>query len=341
MRKTFCCLFIVLFFVGCSSQKADDAKQKYNETRLLMGTVVQVDACYLPGEEIKVAEAYKLMWDRLGDISLRMSAYNPESDLSLLSKSYQNPIGFSDDFYKLLSDSVAYTEKSGGAFDITVRPLIDLWKKAGQLGTLPDNDAINKTKEAVGVHLIKFSEQNKIEVLNPNTRVDLGGIAKGYAVDEAARILRDNGIGNFLVDAGGDVYVGGLNCENSLWRIGIRNPRDKSKVVDVVQLTNAAVTTSGDYEQFYEVNGERWSHIVNPVTGYPPKGGIVSASVIAPTAAEADAYSTALSVLSIKKGIDLIDSLGKEYSGYLVSYKDGKVIPSKTMNYEAFRSHRH
>ena len=136
---------------------------------------------------------------------------------------------------------------------------------------------------------------NRIALGHPEARVALGAIAKGYAVDEAARILRENGVERFLVDAGGDVYVGGRNCEGNLWRIGIKDPRQPSRLIDVVEVTDMAVVTSGDYEQYYEIGGRRFSHIISPRTGYPQRDA-ASATVLAPSAQMADALATALAV---------------------------------------------
>ena len=125
-----------------------------------------------------------------------------------------------------------------------------------------------------------------------------------------------------MIDAGGDIYVGGRNCENKLWRIGVRDPRDKTKIIDVLELTDSAITTSGDYEQYHEVVGKQWSHIMNPLTGYPQEK-VSSATVIAPKASWADALSTALCVLGPQEGIALIEKRGEDFAG-LIMIKESK-----------------
>ena len=141
----------------------------------------------------------------------------------------------------------------------------------------------------------------------------MGGIAKGYALDEAARILRKSRVQNFHLDAGGDVYVGGKNCDQQLWRIGIRDPKSRDKIIDVVHVTDRAVATSGNYEQYYKVANQKWSHIINTVTGFPQKE-VVSSTVIAKSATDADALATAISVLGKSSGIKIIDGLKDDYA---------------------------
>ena len=162
----------------------------------------------------------------------------------------------------------------------------------------------------------------------------MGGIAKGYAVDEAARVFREKGIDSFFIDAGGDVYAGGRNCVGKPWRIGIRDPRDSKNIIDVVEVIDGAVATSGDYEQYYEIRNQRWSHIIDPSSGYPQKE-VISATVIAPSAMRADALATALCVLGVRLGTDHIDELGKKYASLMIIDKrtDGiKKISSHEYN---------
>jgi len=150
---------------------------------------------------------------------------------------------------------------------------------------------IRTAQNSLGVSSLAFLPGNQVRLTKKNVEIDLGGIAKGYALDEGARILRENGFRNFLIDAGGDVFAGGCNCESQPWKIGLRDPRNPQKVLDVLYLSNMAVTTSGDYERYYKISGQRWSHIMNPITGYPSQG-ILSTTVVAPVAQESDAFST-------------------------------------------------
>ena len=142
----------------------------------------------------------------------------------------------------------------------------------------------------------------------------IAGIAKGYAIDEAARIFRQYGVENFYIDAGGDVYAGGVNCSGEKWRIGLRHPSGDDELLDIIHVSNQAVTTSGNYAQFYEIEGRLYSHIIDPRTGFPQEY-VTSATVIAPTAETADALSTALCVLTPREGIELILSQDNRHEG--------------------------
>lgn len=285
---------------------------KYGETRHLMGTIVHLDVCQDKLEREQLQLAYKAAWERLEDISWRMNVYDDRSDVAKINHSNLEPVTVKADTYRLLEDAFKFSRFTNGAFDITVWPLIELWRAKEKEGVLPNEEEIKNVQKAVGSHNIKLLSDNRVVRLNPLTKIDLGGIAKGYAIDEAALIFKAHGINDFYIDAGGDVYVGGLNCKGEKWQIGIRDPSDPSKITDIIALSNAAVATSGNYSQFLEIGGKKWSHIINPVTGYPQEW-VSSATVIAPNATDADALATALTVLG-PKGIELIDRLGKKYA---------------------------
>ena len=217
-------------------------------------------------------------------------------------------------------------------------PLVSLWRNAQKSGALPTSKEILNAKASVGMNNIKLMPENMVEMLNPNTKIDLGGIAKGYAIDEIARVLRNHGFEDFFIDAGGDLYAGGNSCKGRPWKIGVRDPRDKSKIVDAISVSNAAVVTSGDYERFFEIDGRKWSHIINPVSGYPQKG-VASATVIAPNATMADALATSLCVLMPEKGTSLIESLGKGYASFVMTQGAGNtIIKYKSKRYMAINT---
>jgi len=266
-----------------------------------------------------------------------MSNYNDRSDVAKVNRSYGSPAEIGEDTYGVIKDSIKFSGLSGGAFDITVEPLIKLWQASAKNNVMPTADELALARSAVGVRNLDMMEDGRVQVLHEGTSINLGGIAKGYAVDEAARILRENGMENFMVDAGGDLYVGGNNCRGEPWHLGIRDPRDSTKILDVVLLRNASVVTSGDYERFYEVEGKKWSHIINPKTGFPVEH-VASATVIAPTAEDADALATAVCVLGAEKGVELLDSQGEGYSGLIVIRDDqGEITKHESAAYKKVR----
>lgn len=324
------CALSVLIGLACSPRPDGIREEgRYSETQLLMGTTVQIDVCYDEEHEEELPLAYAEVWERLGEIHWRMSSFNDISDVAKVNKAYEHPVEIGDDTYALIENSIGWQERTFGAFDITVWPLMHFWKEHHKKA-MPTPEEVAAVRESIGVHKIRMLPDSHVQISDPSVRIDLGGIAKGYAIDEAARILKENGFEQFLVDAGGDVYVSGSNCRGLPWHLGIKDPRSKKELLDIVALEDMAITTSGDYEQYVVIGNEKWSHIINPLTGYPQKG-VVSASVIAPTAEEADALSTAMTVLGPEKGVALIESLGEQY-GCLILYGDHPKELKKAMS---------
>ena len=331
-------MFIAVLMTGGCSRPVVSQPQRASQTKVLMGTYVTVDVCYRPVDEPALLSAYDDVWGRLRDVQAVMNNYDPRSEISRLSGSYPDPVSVGHDLYQVLESAVRLTELTQGGFDVTVSPLIHLWREKGAEGQLPSKVEISKAMDTVGSRFIQLLEGQQVRLLKPGISLDLGGIAKGYAVDEAARVLRSKGFQDFFIDAGGDIYVGGQSCNGRPWRIGIRNPAQKEQIIDIVEVRNQAVTTSGDYEQYVEINGQTYSHIIDPRTGYPQKG-IVSATVIAPITHEADALATALCVLPAQEGIKLIESMGDPYAALLIVSEPQidklKLIPS--LKYQEYR----
>ena len=327
--------FIIIFFFfasvffGCERKEEVVGKERYRETKLLLGTIVHVDVCGDKEAYPELNGIYHEIWQRLEGIHWRMSYFDERSDVSRINRSFPNPVFIGCDTYQLIKEAKKYSDMTYGTFDISVLPLVKLWKDAGLKGEHPTLDEVKRVKTRIGMDQILLHENCKVEVSSIDTQIDLSALAKGYAVDEAATIFRKYGVKDFFIDAGGDIYVGGHNCEGDLWRIGIRSPESKEKILKVVHVKDAAVTTSGDYEQFTMIGDQKWSHIVNPLTGFPWQS-VNSATVIAPTAREADALSTALCVLPANKGVALIDRLGEGYAAVLVGHSSGKqfILPS-------------
>ncbi|HOW36129.1 MAG TPA: FAD:protein FMN transferase [Candidatus Omnitrophota bacterium] len=321
MKKNIFFPLAAIFLVGCQNTNSLSPAVKYSESRPLFGTIVRLDICSDAGEEIAVQKAFARAWERLEDINRRMNVSNPEGDVGRVNRSYPAPVIVGADTYGLLEDSVKISQVTGGIFDVTIYPLTELWKKAEQENRIPAKAELLQARSSVGIKNIEFLTNNRVRLLNNQTKIDLGGIACGYAADEAGEILKGNGFKNFLVDAGGELLASGLNCQGKPWQVGIRDPFDTSKVIDVIELMNRAVSTSGSYERYYEIQERRWPRIINPITGFP-ETAVMSATVIAPTATEADALSTALCVLGGQRGIAFIDSLGSKRAAFIVESFD-------------------
>lgn len=333
--KNFTFLLIAIFLIaGCA--KKENFK-RYNERRLLMGTYVRVEVCQAKDERGNLAFTITDMWNRLEEIGWRMNVYDKRSDVTFINRSYTNSAIVEKDTIEVLEASFKYYGLTDGAFDISVWPLMRLWKEANKNNKLPSQEEIDTILESMGPEQIMFIGDDRVKKLHPLTEIDLGGIAKGYAIDEAARILKADGFNNFQVDAGGDIYVAGTNCDGDFWRIAIRDPRDAENFVDVLELSDQSLTTSGNYLQIMTIQGEDYSHIINPTTGYPEKD-VISASVVAPTAMEADALSTAISVLGKDRGTEVINVLGEDHMSLIITAnEDGGLQKHPSNHYDKFR----
>jgi thiamine biosynthesis lipoprotein len=207
-------------------------------------------------------------------------------------------------FLVTLGDSVS--RLTGGLFDITVAPLLEIWGFYTGEPHLPGAGEIARVEDLVDYTKVKISEDSII--IEPGMKVDLGGIAQGFAVDRAADILRQNHVKSAIIDIGGEILTIGRSPQNRPWRVGIRNPRGGG-VIETIDLQDSAVSTSGDYEKFLTIGNQRYPHILNPHTGLPARE-FASVTVCAEDAAFADAMSTAIAVMGPQRGIQFLDSLG-------------------------------
>ena len=277
----------------------------FSETRSIMGTTVTIEV--LATNEANALEYIDRAFDEIYHVDELMSSYKNESQLSILNR--QGHLDNADpDFVYVLERSKYYSGISDGAFDVTIKPILDLWSsKYSPGGTYmpPTTDEINETLQLVD-HSGIIIKGSSISLL-PNMNVILGGIAKGYSVDMAVESLVLNGITNGFVNAGGDGRFIGLNEQGVPWNIGLQNPDKSEEAVARMKLTNMAVATSGNYERYFS-DAAKVSHISDPRTGYSAQE-LISATVIADTAMDADALATAVFVLGEDKGIEMIEGL--------------------------------
>lgn len=327
---------LLLFLTGCG--RAAPLK-KFSESREMFGSIARLDVCYAPGQARALEETVVGIWTRFEDIHGRLSVYDPASDLNRINHSFPDAVTVGADTWTLINDAVYYNRLSGGQFDITIYPLLRLWKDSEHNGVLPTAEQIRAVQQLMGTDKFELLKGNQVRVLNPGVQLTIDSIADGYAGDEAARILRARGFVHFLVDTTGELYAGGHSCEGRPWQLGVKDPRDPfgGRMVDVLVLRDMAVTTSGNYEHFYTIGGKEYSHIISPRTGFP-REDVVSATVIAPNTEISDFLSTALCLLDSQKGIALIDTLGEGYAGMILVEDNGKLTPKASRNYKKYLS---
>jgi FAD:protein FMN transferase len=248
--------------------------------------------------DLKTAEeACTAAFARIAELDSIMSDYRRDSELNRLSaKSGGSPVHVSADLFRVLQRAQEVSRKSGGAFDVTAGPLINLWRQARKTGKLPDPQEIGRVRRLVGWQKMKLDARTRtVRLVVPGMKLDLGGVAKGYADDEAQRVLKQHGITRALVEMGGDIVVSGAPPDKDGWTIRVPNAGVDKGPVDL-KFTNCAVSTSGDTEQFAVIGGRRYSHVVDPRTGRALTNR-VQVTVIAPDGLTSDPLSTTLSIL--------------------------------------------
>lgn len=248
----------------------------------------------------------------LDEINRQMSVWDENSEISRFNRAPNGEfIGISSDFQAVVRRALEIAEATGGAFDPTVGPLVNLWgfgPKNGQKRVKPATEQLAAVRASIGWQNIEITADGRLGKRIPGLQLDLGAIAKGYAVDRVANLLLERGFSNFLVEIGGETRVFGQNPEHQAWKIGILRPDDTQNIQKMVFLTDGrAIATSGDYRNFYRAeNGEIETHIMDPRTGEPARHKTASVSVLAEDCMTADALATALFVLGPDEGLPLL-----------------------------------
>ncbi len=265
-----------------------------------MGTEAYLTAV-ADGSTIATA-AIEAGYARLEDVNRLMSDYREDSEIGRLNRTPAGrPLSLSPETFHVLTVSLAFSEASGGAFDVTCRPLVQLWREAGKRGTLPDAHAATQALASVGWRKLKLDAATRSVTLTvEGMQIDVGAIAKGYALDLAAEAMRKAGATSCMVEVGGDVMAVGNSDTGRPWRIGIQHPF-QDRVFGYLGLSDRGVATSGNQRRFVTIDGKRYSHIVDPRTGRPAEQA-PSVTVIARDGLTADAWATAFSVLSVNEG---------------------------------------
>ena len=272
------------------------------------------------------------------EINQKMSTYIVDSELSVIN--FSNSLDsnlISDDLFKVISHANTISKTTNGAFDITVGPLVNLWGFGPNKSEnkIPSNEEIELIKKNMGDKKIYLNkETTSIKKLHPDLYVDLSGIAKGFAVDKIALYLNSYNLENYLVEIGGELIAKGTNEDNEVWQIGIENPNNN--LAKIIGLKDIAMATSGDYRNYFEKNGVRYSHTITPNTGKPIKHKLASVTVLDKTAMNADALATAFMVLGPAKTIELANEL--KIGVYLIIKNDENFYEEYNEYFEPFIS---
>ena len=278
----------------------------------------------------KAETAINAAFSRIAQVDHEASIFEPKAGAYRLNEQgrLDNP---SNDLWQIISESIADYKLTGGVFDITVEPLLDLWrykkgaeKQFWELDPTTQQQAISQAMTLLGADRIEMiTSPHRAIVLQPGMKITLGGIAKGYAVDKGLETLRQQGIQHALINAGGDIGAFGGKPNGAKWELALRNPKDKNSSVVTFAISDGAIATSGQYERFFDPTA-KVGHIMDPRTGYSSHASS-SSSVIAPTCVQADALATAVFVLGPVDGINLVNTIpGVE--ALIIGYDDPQKI---------------
>jgi FAD:protein FMN transferase len=305
-------LCLSLIFAGLLSVEAalEPALQRYSFSAPHMGTLFKV-VLYAPSEA-SAKKAAAAAFAHVAELNRIMSDYLPDSELMRLCKQAGGaPVEVSAELFDILQKAEKFSELTEGAFDVTVSPVVRLWRRARRSGRLPEPHELKKALTLVDFHKIRLDPRGrKVQLLLAGMLLDLGSIAKGYAADAALAVLRQHGCPRALVAAGGDIAVGTAPPDAPGWKIGIAPLKDPgAPPTRYLLLANAGVSTAGDAEQFVEIDGKRYSHIIDPKTGVGLLGRR-SVTVVAPNTTSSDALDTALAVMGRQRGLEFAERQG-------------------------------
>jgi len=278
-------------------------------TRPKMSTLVTITV--YDRSPTRAQKAIDAAFDRMDAVAQVADRHLADSEITRLARAGA-PVKVSPELWRLLAAAKAMGERTGGAFDVTVGPLCRLWKRCAMAKRMPTPDEVQAAKGQVGIEGLALDEATHTAALSrPGMVVDLGAIAKGYAVDQAIAALKSQGIASALVNAGGDMRMIGPRPGADAWRIGVQDPREPgnhSGLLHTLHVPACAIATSGNYQRFFEIAGQRFSHIIDPRTGQPASR-VPSVTVVSQTdAMTADMWATAASVLDPDEAIKLIDA---------------------------------
>lgn len=268
--------------------------------------------------------------EELFRINAALSTYIADSELSRLNQAKPEEwVEVSDTLFYMLQESKQLHELTAGAFDVTVGPLVNLWGFGPDkpYGNNPAQDDVARLLETIGSDKFQLDESRRAVKKAGELYIDLSAIAKGYGSDLIAELLERHGISNFMVEIGGEVRVKGVNERSELWKIGVERPSlAQTGAIQAVAITDAGLATSGDYRNYYEVDGQRFSHTIDPSTGRPIVHTLASVTVVSGSAARSDALATALNVLGPTRGYELAERL--ELAAYFI-IRDGEQFTIK------------
>ncbi|GAA0124604.1 FAD:protein FMN transferase [Clostridium sp. CTA-19] len=292
----------ILFLAGCSKTPSEPLSR----TELIMGTV-----CTVQIFDSKNSTILDECFNKLTDLENLVSINKENTELDKVNAmSGKSAVSVSDDTYNIIKGGINYSSLSDGNFDITIGPIVKLWGIGTDSARVPSDAEINEKKSLINYKDVILDDSNKtIFLKNPNMIIDLGGIAKGYAADVLTDILKKHNVNSAMINLGGNLYILGNKEDGNKWRIGIQDPNESNSTVGNLLVNDKSIVTSGVYERFFEENGKKYHHILNPKTGYPYENDLLGVTIISDKSVDGDALSTTTFALGCDEGLKFINSL--------------------------------
>ena len=325
-------VFISILIIFCTTE----AQGTYKRTLKLMGS--RFDITVVADNEAQANVHIDTAVAEISRIERLISSWDPNSQTSLINKSSGiKPVKVDKELFDLIKRSIQISKLTDGAFDISYASMDRIWKFDGSMTEMPSEDAIKASVAKVGYKNIILNEANSTVFLKlEGMKIGFGAIGKGYAADKAKALLKSKGVVSGIINASGDLNSWGRQTNGEDWNVAIKNPLNKNKVFALLPIFETAVVTSGNYEKYVMLDNKRFSHIIDPRTGYPSTG-IVSASVFAPSAELADALATSIFVMGKDVGLDFINQL-KNIECIIVD-DTGKIHYSNQINLKNNKKH--
>ncbi|NOY40017.1 MAG: FAD:protein FMN transferase [Nitrospirae bacterium] len=310
-------LLLILSTFSCNWRK----DETYRKSEFLLDTIVTITV--VSDSERKAEDAMDKAFAEIKRLGKLINFFSPDSEISAINRNAGiSPVAVSPDTYTLLERATEISTETGGAFDMTVGVVVNLYDFHNK--TRPSDALIREKLPLVNFRDLMLNQDKQTAFLRrKGMTVDAGGIAKGYAADRAIEVLKSAGIKAALVAVAGDIRAYGLKPGGTPWRVGIRDPRGKGMddIIATLELRDMAISTSGDYERFFIENGKRYHHLIDPKTGYPA-GGVMGVTIVGPLGVYTDSLATALFISGIDKGLKIAGTLG--YDALMID-KTGKL----------------
>ncbi|MCB0733017.1 MAG: FAD:protein FMN transferase [Flavobacteriales bacterium] len=324
-------LKIPLLIIGLCISWSVSALNTAKKTGVLMGSYFEVVA--VANNDSIAQSATQKAWDEISRIEKLISSWDTNSETHAINQNAGiQPVKVSTELFQLIKRSIKISQLTGGGFDISYAALDKLWNFRDQNLKIPEKAAIDAAVSHVGFGKILLDNgQQTVFLLEKGMKIGFGGIGKGFAANQARKLMMEMGIENGLVNAGGDLIAWGHKADGSKWRIGLADPNTKGKVFSYLSVSNGAVVTSGDYERYVMIDGKRYAHILDPRTGYPVTG-LKSVTILCPDAEIADALATSVFVLGREKGLTLVNQLN-DVEAVLVTDQN-EILTSANVNLE-------